>query len=66
MRILIAPDKFKESLTAQQVADAIHNGFSTVFPEANFDIVPVADGGEGTAGIFLSALGGEWVDGRNT
>ena len=55
MRILIAPDKFKESLTAQQAADAIHNGFITVFPEANFDIVPVADGGEGTAGIFLSA-----------
>ena len=62
MRILIAPDKFKESLTAQQVADAIHNGFITVFPEANFDIVPVADGGEGTAGIFLTALGGEWVE----
>ena len=62
MRILIAPDKFKESLTAQQVADAIHNGFITVFPEANFDIVPVADGGEGTAGIFLSASDGEWVE----
>jgi glycerate kinase len=58
MRILIAPDKFKESLTAKQVASAIRDGFHSVFPEANFDIVPVADGGEGTAEIFLEALGG--------
>jgi glycerate 2-kinase len=62
MRILIAPDKFKESLTAQQVAAAIRDGFRSVFAEASFDIVPVADGGEGTAGIFLEALGGEWVE----
>jgi Glycerate kinase family len=62
MRILIAPDKFKESLTAQQVAAAIRDGFHSVFAEASFDIVPVADGGEGTAGIFLEALGGEWVE----
>ena len=62
MRILIAPDKFKESLTAKQVASAIRDGFHSVFPEASFDIVPVADGGEGTAGIFLEALGGDWVE----
>jgi glycerate 2-kinase len=62
MRILIAPDKFKESLTAQQVAEAIRDGFSSVFAEASFDLVPVADGGEGTSGIFLQALGGEWVE----
>jgi len=62
MRILIAPDKFKESLTARQVASAIRDGFHSVFTEASFDIVPVADGGEGTAGIFLEALGGDWVE----
>ena len=62
MQILIAPDKFKESLTAQEVANALRDGFRAVFPEANFDIVPVADGGEGTASIFLEALGGEWVE----
>ncbi len=33
MQIVIAPDKFKESLTAQEVADAIRDGFSAVFPE---------------------------------
>ena len=62
MRILIAPDKFKESLTAKQVASAIRDGFHSVFPEANFDIVPVADGGEGTAEIFLEALGGHRIE----
>jgi glycerate 2-kinase len=62
MRILIAPDKFKESLTARQVASAIRDGFHSVFPEASFDIVPVADGGEGTAEIFLESLGGHRVE----
>ena len=62
MQILIAPDKFKESLTAQKVAAAIRDGFRSVFAEASFDLVPVADGGEGTAGIFLEALGGRWVE----
>jgi glycerate kinase len=62
MRILIAPDKFKSSLTSKEVASAIRDGFHSVFLEASFDVVPVADGGEGTAGIFLEALGGDWVD----
>jgi glycerate 2-kinase len=62
MRILIAPDKFKGSLTAKEVAYAIRDGFHSVFPEANFDIVPVADGGEGTAEIFLESLGGQRVE----
>jgi glycerate kinase len=62
MRILIAPDKFKESLPAEEVAAAIRDGFRSVFTQASFDIVPVADGGEGTAGIFLEALGGDWVE----
>ncbi len=62
MRILIAPDKFKESLTAKEVASAIRDGFRLVFPEADFDLVPIADGGEGTAEIFLEALDGRWVE----
>ena len=62
MRILIAPDKFKGSLTAIEVASAIRDGFFSVFPDARFDIVPVADGGEGTAEIFREALGGQRVE----
>lgn len=60
MRILIAPDKFKGSLDAQAVAEAIQTGWQRVFPDAKFDIVPIADGGEGTAAAFHRALGGEW------
>lgn len=62
MRILIAPDKFKESLSAKEAASAIRDGLHCVFSEASFDIVPVADGGEGTAEIFRESLGGDWVE----
>jgi glycerate kinase len=62
VRILIAPDKFKGSLAAKEVASAICEGFQSVFPEANFDIVPIADGGEGTAEIFLEALDGQRIE----
>ncbi len=62
MRILIAPDKFKESLSAREVAFAIRDGLKSVFSQATFDIVPVADGGEGTAEIFREALAGRRVE----
>ncbi len=61
MRILIAPDKFKGSLDAGAVAAALRDGFAAVFPDAEYDIAPIADGGEGTAGVFREALGGEWI-----
>ena len=48
MHILIAPDSFKESLSAAQVAQALQNGFSQALPDASFDLLPVGDGGEGT------------------
>lgn len=49
MKIVIAPDSFKESLTASEVCDAIETGFTTVFKEADIVKIPMADGGEGTA-----------------
>lgn len=52
MRILIAPDKFKGSLTAAQVAAAIQEGVKSVYPEADCLLFPMADGGEG----FLEAM----------
>ncbi len=58
MRILIAPDKFKGSLSAGAAAEAIRQGMVRVFPEAEYDLAPIADGGEGTADIFCEALGG--------
>ncbi|KXT79099.1 glycerate kinase [Streptococcus sp. DD13] len=48
MHIVIAPDSFKESLRAKDVAIAIKKGFKKTFPEARFDLLPLGDGGEGT------------------
>ena len=61
MRILIAPDKFKNSLSAREVADSIAIGLRDILPDATIEIVPVADGGEGTAEVICEACAGEWV-----
>lgn len=61
MRILIAPDKFKGSLTALAAAQAIARGFLRVVPEAETVTMPIADGGEGSAEAICAALGGEWI-----
>ena len=61
MRILIAPDKFKGSLGARDVAECIATGLRNVLPDAVIDLMPVADGGEGTAEVIGQARGGEWV-----
>src|ERR1700681_4229972 len=61
MKILVAPDKFKGSLGAREVAENIAMGLRKVFPEATIDIVPMADGGEGTAEVICGALGGSWL-----
>lgn len=60
MNILIAPDSFKESLAAIDVCRAIQSGFSQVFPDANYTLLPMADGGEGTSDVLSYALGGDW------
>lgn len=56
--VLIAPDSFKESMTAQEAANAIEEGFMQVFPSWNYIKVPMADGGEGTVQSLVDALGG--------
>jgi glycerate kinase len=61
VRILIAPDKFKGTLSAREVGDAISAGLRDVLADAKIDIVPMADGGEGTAEVISNALGAEWV-----
>src|SRR6476659_5477043 len=61
MRILVAPDKFKGSLKAGEVAESIAAGIRSVFPEANIKTLPIADGGEGTAEAICAARGCEWV-----
>ena len=61
MHILIAPDKFKGSLSARQVAENIALGIRDVIPNAQIEVTPLADGGEGTAEVICSARGGEWI-----
>jgi len=58
MRILIAPDSFKESMSASQAADAMAKGVRLALPEARIDLCPIADGGEGTVDAIITATGG--------
>jgi len=62
MRIVIAPQSLKGSLTAAQAGQAIADGVRAVYPEAEIDIVPVADGGEGTVQALVDATGGELIE----
>lgn len=52
VHIVIAPDKFKGSLTAIEASASIRAGFARIFPEATFDLLPLADGGEGILEAF--------------
>jgi glycerate kinase len=61
VRILIAPDKFKGSLNAREVAENIAKGLRDILPHITIDIVPMADGGEGTAEAICEARGGSWL-----
>ena len=60
MRILVAPDKFKGSLGAGEVAEHIAAGVRDRLPDAEITTLPIADGGEGTASVICSAAGGDW------
>lgn len=58
MHVVVCPDSFKESLAAVEVAEQIRRGFSEVLPSTTFDLVPLADGGEGTVTALVAAGGG--------
>ncbi|NVD08608.1 glycerate kinase [Vibrio sp. JPW-9-11-11] len=62
MKIIIAPDSYKESLTAMEVATAIENGFKQVLPSASYIKLPMADGGEGTVQSLVDATGGRIIN----
>ena len=61
MKIVIAPDSYKESLSALEVATAIERGFREIFPSANYVKLPVADGGEGTVEAMVAATQGRII-----
>lgn len=58
-RILVCPDSFKGSLTATEAAESISRGMHRVLPTAEVELIPLADGGEGTLDALLRVLGGE-------
>ena len=59
MKIVVAPDSFKGSLTAVEVSDAIEQGVREIFPEAEIVKIPMADGGDGTVQCLVNATGGK-------
>ncbi|NHB93034.1 glycerate kinase [Photorhabdus cinerea] len=61
MKIVIAPDSFKESLSASQVAEAIEQGFREIYPQAEYIKLPMADGGEGTVESMVAAMNGQVI-----
>lgn len=61
MRVVCAPDSFKESMTASEAAWAMAEGVRRADPEAVCVVVPMADGGEGTAATLVDALAGRMV-----
>ena len=62
MKIVIAPDSYKESLSALGVAGAIEEGFREIFPDAEYVKLPVADGGEGTVEAMVAATQGQVIE----
>ena len=59
MRILVAPDKFRGTLTAAEAAQAVARGWRRSRPSDEVERVPLADGGEGTLDVLVDAFGGE-------
>ncbi|MHC8519024.1 glycerate kinase [Weissella confusa] len=61
MKFVIAPDSFKESMTAKEAAVAIQAGLQKIFPDAEYELVPMADGGEGTVQSLVDATNGQLI-----
>lgn len=62
MKIVIAPDSYKGSVSAVAVAQAMERGVHKVFPDAQVIKMPIADGGEGTVETMIEASGGTWIE----
>ena len=61
MKIVVALDKFKGSLSAPEACRIVRDALFSVRPELQIVVKPMADGGDGTAEVLRSALGGEWI-----
>lgn len=61
MKIVIAPDSYKGCMTAAEVAEAMGRGVRRLYPDAELDLIPMADGGEGTVQAMVDATGGRLI-----
>ncbi|MCX7766863.1 MAG: glycerate kinase [Candidatus Sumerlaeia bacterium] len=61
-KVLIAPNAFKDSLSAREVAEAIAKGIYAVMPSVSLTLLPVADGGTGTTEALILASGGKYLN----
>lgn len=59
-KVVIAPDSFKESLDAFKASDAIEEGLRKVFKDVEIELIPMADGGEGTSEVIINAMQGDF------
>ena len=66
MRIVVAPDSYKGSVSAVNVAEAMERGIHRVYPDAEVRQIPIADGGEGTVEALVTATGGQIRQARVT
>ncbi len=64
MKIILAPDAFKGSMTAEQTCAAIERAAKAVLPKALIDSIPLADGGEGTVQALITATNGKTIECR--
>ena len=64
MNIVVCTDSFKGSLTSAQAGNLMIKGLRRVFPDAEYRLIPMADGGEGTASALTQALGGRMETAR--
>jgi glycerate 2-kinase len=64
MRILIAPNAFKGSISAYNAAKAIEEGIRRVVPDAECILLPIADGGDGTAEVLVHGTGGRFINAK--
>ena len=62
MKVVIAPDKFKGSLSSFEVAEAIEEGILLAMPECEVIKLTIGDGGDGTAEAIVTSLGGKWKE----
>lgn len=61
MKFVIAPDSFKGGLTAKQAAETMAKGLKRIYPDAEYVLVPMADGGEGTVQSLVDATDGKLI-----